>query len=99
MRKFTHTANVVSAITFKELVKIGVDSGAKVKDGMPLSFQLHDKTITYQDKDIYIMPGEGGNVIFRKGEMLLIDPNGRFANLDMTLFTSNYCPATLKQAT
>jgi len=99
MRKFTHIANVVSAITFKELVKIGVDSGAEVKDGMPLSFQLHDQTITYADKDIYIMPGEGGNVVFRKGEMLLIDPNGRFANLKMTLFTSNYCPVTLNKTT
>lgn len=90
MAKYRKRPVVVEAITFDELVKHGVDSGATVNLGMPWSFRYNGLAITHETDDLYLISHPTGTLRFRRGEMLITQEDGDVYPCPKATFDSIY---------
>ena len=81
---------VIEAITFDELVKHGVDSGATVHNGMPWSFEYKGYSITHEDGDTYLIPTLEGVMKFTRGDMLITGVQGEIYPCKADIFAATY---------
>lgn len=65
-------------ISFDDLIKHGLNNGANIVNGMPWSWKINGKSITYERDDVYLIETINGNKRFEKGDMLVIDFKGLY---------------------
>ena len=81
---------VVEAITFDELVQHGIDSGAKIVDGMPWSFQYKGHPISHETDERYLIPTlEGVHNMTRK-DVLITGVHGEIYPCKIDIFEATY---------
>lgn len=93
MAKFRKKPVVIEAITFNELVEIGIRSGASTTKGMPWSFDYQGHPITHENDDCYLIPTLEGTMKFMRGEMLITGVNGEIYPCKPDIFEKTYEPA------
>lgn len=90
MSLFRHKPIIVEAITFDELVAIGVASGAQLHNGMPWSFTYGGHPITHENDSCYLIPAPNGTARFNRGEMLISGVGGELYAVRADLFEASY---------
>lgn len=63
-------------ITFEDLIKHGIDSGANIENGMPWSFNFSYFHVSHETDQLYIVSWPEGKLHIRPGELLVVDDNG-----------------------
>ena len=71
-------------ITFDEFIQHGIDNGANIVNGMPLSWKINGKAITHENDNCYIVEvaKEGFNYLesefknFKRGDELIAFEHG-----------------------
>ena len=88
--KFRKKPVVIEAITFNELVKHGVDSGAPLHNGVPWSFEYNEHPITHENDSCYLIPTLEGTMKFTPCDMLITGVNGEIYPCKLDIFYKTY---------
>ena len=88
--KFKKKPVVVEAITFEELVAIGIASGCPAYNGMPWSFDYAGHPITHENDDCYLIPTLEGTMRFSRGDMLITGVKGEIYPCKPDIFAATY---------
>lgn len=87
--KFTTKPKEVEALTFNELVGIGIarcqEQGQALVNDMPWSFNYAGKPVTHENDDCYLI----GELRFSRGQMLVND-SGDLSIMDVDEFAKHY---------
>lgn len=81
---------VIEAITFDELVKHGLQTGANVVNGMPWSFQYKGHPITHENDDCYLIPTLEGTMKMTRGDVLITGVKGEIYPCKGDIFAATY---------
>lgn len=93
MTYFRKKPVVIEAITFAELVKHGVQSGASLVDGMPWSFSYKGHAITHENNECYLLPTlEAHAQRFTPLDMLITGVQGEIYPCKIDIFEKTYDP-------
>jgi hypothetical protein len=90
MAKFRKKPVVIEAITFNELVELGIRSGATTYAGMPWSFDYQGHPITHENDDCYLISTLEGTMKFTRGDMLITGVNGEIYPCKPDIFEKTY---------
>lgn len=102
MAKFRKKPVVIEAITFDELVKYGIASGAGCHNGMPWSFNYETTRetdtgpvivhhpITHENDDCYLIPTLEGTMKMQRGDMLITGVKGEIYPCKPDIFAATY---------
>lgn len=89
--KFRKKPVEIEAITFAELVEIGlIYGGAKTDNGMPYSFPYCGQQIISAADDCYLIPTLEGTMKFYDGNMLITDVSGAIYPCRIDIFEATY---------
>lgn len=96
MRKFRKKPIVIEAITFDELVNVGLEAlrghPDMIHNGMPWSFNYQGHPITHENDNCYLIPTLEGTMKFMRGEMLITGVNGEIYPCKPDIFEKTYEP-------
>jgi len=88
--KFRKKPVVIEAITFDELVAIGIGVGAPIHNGMPWSFVYMGQPINIESDDCYLVPTLEGTMRFERGAMLITGVKGEIYPCAADIFAATY---------
>lgn len=92
MAKFRKRGVLIEAITFDELVAIGVKQGVPLTNGMPWSFNYQSQLITHENDNCYLVPTLEGTMKFNRGDMLIAGVRGEIYSCKADIFAATYTP-------
>jgi hypothetical protein len=98
MAKYQKRPVVIEAITFDELVALGIAAGANVHNGMPWSFSYRGWPITHENDDCYLIPTLEGTMKFQRGDMLITGIQGEIYPCKADIFAATYQPVEAGEA-
>lgn len=81
---------VIEAITFDDLVKHGIESGANIVDGMPWSFSYKGHPITHENDERYLIPTLEGTHNMTPNDMLITGVKGEIYPCKKDIFEQTY---------
>ncbi len=84
-----HKITEVEAITFDELVQIGIESGATLYDGFPWAFSYKGFPITHENNDCYLISTNIQLNRVERNDMLVFE-NGSLYPCNMDYFNKNF---------
>jgi hypothetical protein len=91
MARFRKKPVVIEAITFDELVAIGLSQdGVTEVDGVPWSFSYAGYGITHENDDCYLIPTLEGTMRFERGDMLITGVKGEIYPCKADIFAQTY---------
>lgn len=93
MGKFRKKPVVIEAITFDELVKLGIANGGNVVDGLPWSFKYKGYPLTHDcqtGEDRYIIPTMEGDMSMTRSDMLITGVQGEIYPCKIDIFNKTY---------
>lgn len=88
--KFRKKPVVIEAITFDELVRFGVESGAALVKGMPWFIVYKGHAITHEDDERYLITTLEGVMNFTAADMLITGVKGEVYPCKMDIFNATY---------
>jgi hypothetical protein len=91
MALFRKKQVTVEAITFDELVEIGLTSTPLyVGQNIPWSFSYKGQPITHENDDCYLIPTLEGTMKFQRGDMLITGISGEIYPCKIDIFEKTY---------
>lgn len=90
MAKYRKKPVMIEAITFNELVAIGITSGTPLVKGMPWSFLYAGHAVTHENDDCYLIPTLEGTMRFERGDMLITGVAGEIYPCKREIFDATY---------
>ena len=90
MSKYRKKPVVIEAITFDELVDIGIASGGLAVNGMPWSFNYAGHPITHENDECYLIPTSEGTMKFTPQDMLITGMKGEIYPCKIDIFQATY---------
>lgn len=90
MSKYKKKGVVIEAITFDELVKHGIESGAPLTNGMPWSFDYKGQPITHENDECYLIPTLEGTMNMTPDDMLITGIKGEVYPCKVDIFNESY---------
>lgn len=81
---------IIEAITFDDLVKHGIESGANIVDGMPWSFSYKGHPITHENDECYLIPTLEGTHNMTPNDMLITGVKGEIYPCKKDIFEQTY---------
>lgn len=68
--------DINARLTFKELIKHGIENGANVVNEMPWSWKINGYSVTHENDGCYIIETIDGFKKFRDGDVLAVYKKG-----------------------
>lgn len=90
--KYRKKPVVIEAITFDQLVEIGIKSGANIVNGAPWSFNYGGHPITHERDDCYLIPTLEGTHNMTPADMLITGVKGEIYPCKIDIFHATYDP-------
>ena len=90
MSQYRKKPVVIEAITFDELVALGVATGVPLHAGLPWSFEYRSHPITHEDDGCYLIPTLEGTMRFERGDMLITGVKGEIYPCKADIFALTY---------
>jgi hypothetical protein len=90
MAKFRKKPVQIEAVTFKEFLQYGRDSGADIVNGMPWSFDYEGHAVTHENDECYLIPTLEGSLNFTPLDMLITGVQGEIYPCKIDIFQATY---------
>lgn len=94
MGKYRKKPVVIHAITFEELVKLGVKdaekNGGNIVNGVPWAFNYKGYPLTHETDELYLIPTEEGMMNMTPDDMLITDVAGKIYPCKKEIFKATY---------
>ena len=87
----TKRTHIIS-LTFHELVQHGIDTGATLINGMPMSFPFLGNQVTHENDSYYIIPTPNGQLVMTPDDMLLVGECNALQVMSVDKFLAAYEP-------
>lgn len=88
--KYRKKPVIIEAITFDDLVRHGLKTGANIVNGMPWSFNYAGHPITHENDDCYLIPTLEGTMKMTSGDMLIVGVKGEIYPCKREIFDATY---------
>lgn len=90
MAKYIKKTVEIEAITYNELIKIGVANAYDTADEKPIEFEYNGHIIKRWDDDRYIIPTLEGDMLMTKDDMLITGVDGEIYPCKKEIFEKTY---------
>lgn len=89
--KYRKKPVVIEAITWKEFIAYGKNTGAEIVNGMPWSFRYKGHPITHETDECYLIPTlEADTQKFTPNDMLITGVRGEIYPCKIDIFEQTY---------
>lgn len=92
MARYRKIPVIIEAITFNELVRHGIESGANIVNGMPWSFDYNGHAITHENDNLYLIPTLEGTMAMTPDDVLITGVKGEIYPCKEEIFKLTYEP-------